>query len=85
MKNGEFDVLEEQLIKEIFKLIYDELYRATRSYGPFNSTHEGYAVILEELDEMWDDIKANKFIQAKKEAIQVAAMCVRYMMDVRGE
>lgn len=74
--------------KEIAKAledIEDELDNASHAYGPFNSPHEGYAVILEELDEMWDDIKANRFPDSKKEAIQVAAMCIRYILDVRTE
>jgi len=47
------------------------------------SNHEGYAVILEELDELWDEIKKqhpnNELI--RKEAIQVAAMAVRFILD----
>ena len=40
----------EKAIKEIIK----EYDRATKSFTSFNSTHEGYAVILEELDELDD-------------------------------
>jgi hypothetical protein len=48
---------------------------------PFRSSHEGYAVILEEMDELWEDIKAGRYQQAQLEAKQVAAMAVRFMMD----
>ena len=76
---------EKSEVKKILQWIEDELHKATHSYGPFNSSHEGYAVIKEEVDEMWDDIKTNKFASSKLEAIQVAAMCVRYILDVRTE
>lgn len=46
----------------------------------FNSTHEGYGVIKEEFDEMWDAIKVNRIERSCSEAIQVAAMCVLYLM-----
>ena len=85
MKNGEFEVLELQHIYFIQEDILKELKRATRGYGPFNSPHEGYGVIKEEFDEMWDDIKANRFKESKVEAVQVAAMCIRYILDTRTE
>ena len=49
-----------------------------------NGPHEGYAVILEELDELWDEVKANRGTggQAAREALQVAAMALRYILDV---
>lgn len=60
-----------------------EYLRAIEKFPAFNSGHEGYAVILDEVDELWDDIKANApRDQAKKEAIQVAAMAVRFVTDV---
>ena len=62
-----------------------ELYRATRKFGSFASTHEGYAVILEELDELWDDVKANRVDDSIAEAVQVAAMATRYVMDIRAQ
>jgi len=59
-----------------------ELTFATEKFNAFNSTHEGYAVILEELDELWDEIKANSDSKTmSKEAIQVAAMALRFLVD----
>lgn len=31
--------------------------KARDKHKPMNSPHEGYAVILEELDELWDEVK----------------------------
>ena len=67
-----------------------ELARATAAYPlPFHSGHEGYAVIREEVDELWDDVKASKGLrqspQARLEAVQVAAMAVRFMLDLTDD
>lgn len=61
-----------------------ELRRAQEKHGPMHGAHEGYAVILEELDELWDEVKAQKPDVAKmrKEALQVAAMALRFIHDV---
>ena len=67
---------------EILPLVREEYFRAIEKFGPFNTAHEGYAVILEEVDELWEAIKGNKSISAQKEeAIQVAAMAIRFIID----
>lgn len=64
-------------------LVDDELRRAMTRFAPFNSPHEGWAVIREELDELWEHVKANtgKGPEARTEAIQIAAMALRYALD----
>lgn len=63
-----------------------ELERAmTLHPKPQNSPHEGWAVIFEELDELWDEVKkkgGGRDQQAYIEAKQVAAMAIRYMLEV---
>ena len=65
------------------KLIEDEFLRASDLYPDLHSNHEAYAVIKEELDELWDEIKKSKDVrgnkQIQKELIQVGAMVVRYL------
>jgi hypothetical protein len=57
---------------------------ATGKFPPINSGHEGKAVIEEELDELWLEVKANRGTsrEAMQEAIQIAAMAVRYVCDL---
>lgn len=67
--------------REVFiTRVKEELDRAYDKHGsePW-SRHEFYAILLEEVEEMWDDIKADKPLQdVLKELIQVTAMCLRY-------
>ena len=55
-------------------------------FPPFHSAHEGYAVLLEEVDELWDEVKKkprNREPQKMRaEAIQIAAMALRMVLDV---
>lgn len=71
-------------IVPVYKDVADELARARRKFpGAQNSPHEGWAVIQEEVDELWDDVKANASRgQMRKEAIQIAAMAVRFIEDL---
>ncbi len=63
-----------------------ELASAVARYPAMNSPHEGYAVILEELDELWDEVKkkpsARSNVAMRDEAIQVAAMAIRFVIDI---
>lgn len=60
-----------------------EVVRARLKHGPMNSLHEAYAVILEELDEFWEEVRAQQFdaTNAHKELVQIAAMCQRAVED----
>lgn len=67
--------------------VISELTRARNKFPAFGNAHEGYAVILEELDELWDEIKKKDPSREdlRAEAMQVAAMGLRFMIDVCGE
>ena len=58
-----------------------ELTRATGIFGPFASAHEGIAVIREEYLELEEAVFTNMGHHARKEAIQLAAMAVRFLVD----
>lgn len=69
--------------------VLDELKRACESFPPFASAHEGFAILKEEVDELWDEVKKNpKTRDPQKllvEAKQVATMAMRFMLDVCGD
>lgn len=50
----------------------------------FASAHEGYAVLLEEVDELWECIKEGYLPGILLEAAQVGAVALRILVDVCG-
>ena len=68
------------------RLVKDELERARMNHAPMNSLHEGYAVLLEEVDEFWDEVKLRKPMLGRtlSELIQVAAMAQKIAEDLLG-
>ena len=71
-------------VESVLKEIKGELYEAQQKFPPFNSEHEGYAVIKEELDELWDEIKSKTGTSdnKRKECLQIAAMAIRFIQDL---
>lgn len=70
--------------------IIEEYNRAINKYQPFNSAHEGFAILLEELEELWDAIKLkqsnpHRNKEMHTEAIQVGAMTLRFLIDCCGD
>lgn len=67
-------------------MVAEELSRARRGHAPLNSAHEGYAVILEELDEFWDWCRLKREQRLPEsglmELLQVAAMAQRLAEDL---
>ena len=75
--------------KKVISLVEKEYFRATKKFGKFHSAHEGYAVLLEEVDELWENVKLNQNSFSRtdliqKEAIQVGAMAIRIIVDCGG-
>ncbi len=74
---------------EVLSEVQAEIDRATSQWPPFHSAHEGYAVLLEEVDELkkhvWTNQKRRDLEAMKKEAIQVAAMAIRFAIEVCSE
>lgn len=85
------------LLTERNSLLYEvneEIRRATTNFAPFTNAHEGYAILLEEVDELWDLVKLNpkkieggdqaRRARMREEAIQIAAMAIRFVEDCCG-
>ena len=75
-----------KLYRRVQREVSEELDRALRKHKKMTNAHEGYAFILEELDELWDEIKVRQSKRRpkkmKREAIQVAAMAMRFVLEV---
>ena len=71
------------------ELILEEYRSAVARYPKFHSAHEGYAILLEEMDELWDEVRRSPSrynpAAVRAEAIQVAAMALRFITDCVGE
>lgn len=65
-------------------LVTEELSRARRKHGAVNSLHEGYAVLLEEVDEFWDLVKQQSPNKEHllAELVQISAMAQKIAEDV---
>ena len=69
--------------------VIEELNRANAHFPPFNSAHGGFAVLLEEVDELWDIVRLKQTspgrdARMRAEAIQVMAMAWRFLVDCCG-
>ena len=67
--------------------VLDELRTARTVFAAMHSPHEGFAVIKEELDELWEHVRGNtgRGRRARREAIQIAAMAMRYIIDLSDD
>ena len=63
-----------------------ELARAQTLYPPLHSAHEAYAVLAEELDEFWDQVRTQDVLRDRTamlaELVQIAAMAQRAAEDL---
>lgn len=72
-------------LDKVLTLVRAELLRAwTKHPIPFHNAHEGYAVLQEEADELWDCVKEDSAYTkwGLNEAVQTAAMAVRFVVDL---
>ena len=70
--------------QQALDLISNEYDFASSKFPEFASNHEGYAIILEELDELWDELKSKGATREDitGEAKQVGAMALRFLIDL---
>lgn len=63
--------------------LWDELMSSFEGYPrSWLSLEEGAWVLGEEVDELWDEVRHNRIGCARAEAVQVAAMAVRFIADL---
>jgi NTP pyrophosphatase (non-canonical NTP hydrolase) len=81
------NTMDESTLEQIAVDVIAEVRRAKTMFpANFVNQHEAYAVILEEVDELWDEIKKNQrnydLAAQRKEAIQAAAMLFRLISEL---
>lgn len=78
--------LDDETITVFLEAVRAEYRKARKKHAPMNSGHEGYAVLLEEVEELWDDVKADRVHEpnAMKECVQIAAMALAFAAEVCG-
>jgi len=60
--------------------IRTEQLRGQKKFGSYNSAHEMWAVIQEEVDEFWDSVKAND--PDPRELLQICATARRALLEL---
>lgn len=76
-------------VQAVLESVAREVFHAAMLHpGRQASLHEGYAVLLEEVEEFWDLVKMKAENRpagaARKELVQVAAMAIRTILEVKG-
>jgi hypothetical protein len=72
-------------LDKVLTLVRAELISAWAKHPtPFHNAHEGYAVLKEEADALWDEVKENTAYtkHGMNEAVQTAAMAIRFVVEL---
>lgn len=82
-QNTDGFAIKDKNLKKIFYEVSWEFERASERFGKFNSIHEGIGVIREEYLELEKEsfTKNRDYRKLRSEAIQLAAMAIRFIKD----
>lgn len=71
-------------VERLAQEVVAELEKAETAHAPMHSPHEGWSVIWEELEELREHVRADtgRSGAARKEALQIAAMGMRYALNL---
>ena len=73
--------IDDGVLLDLYEDIADEVLEAMHKHGEYHSLHEGYAVLAEEVDELWDSVRAKwekrDPAAIRREAVQIAAVAVK--------
>lgn len=69
--------------REFLHAMHDEYIVARSKFEPLHSSHEGFAVMLEEVDEVWEAIKSKgvPYSHLYDECVQVATMAMALAIE----
>lgn len=78
--------MQSEKIYDVIGAVAVECERAMSKHGSLSSAHEAYAVMLEEFDEykaeVWKKSELRDKYNMRTELTQLAAMCVRTIIDL---
>lgn len=82
--------LDQKIIEKISKSdcilkVLEELHQGIKKNGSFNSTHEGLGALTEEYYELIMAIHSNNIDSILKEAAQVSAIAMNFLIDFGEE
>jgi len=88
-KGETFDLTSHHVDTDVISAVQEvlvELGKARAKFNPFPSEHHGYAVLLEEVHELWEEVRSKDATpeNVRAEAVQVAAMGLRFILDLCG-
>ena len=73
-------------VAKFLRHVHEEYTEVTEKHGHFNSAHEGYAVLLEEVDELWEWVRRKRSKRdgdaMYRECVQIAAMALKFAIGV---
>jgi hypothetical protein len=79
-------LIDDDKLHRIIEEVEYEFRSASSKNGAFNSAHEGWAVLYEEVEELWDEVKKKRKVRnlenMKLECVQIAAMAIRFAHDL---
>lgn len=68
------------------ELVAQELATAREHHEPWHSPHQAYALILEELDEFWEQVRLKRTLRSQdkmlQELVQIASCAQRAAEDL---
>lgn len=75
------------MLSHVIELVSQEVEKASAKHAPMHSHHEAYAVLLEEVEEYWQEVMKGGSVPRdpnalRLELIHVAAMATRTLQDL---
>lgn len=74
-----------QFMTSVIDDVQDEIHRAVSIHGHIPTLHTAYGLLMEEVDEFWDEVKKKAEnrtkLQIREELVQIAAIACRAVYD----
>lgn len=70
-----------EITESAIKALLSQLTRDFRDYAPISSQHEGFALLKERLDQLWQFVQRREREEAMHEALLLAAVAMRFVIE----